>query len=152
MSFDLVSSLVAYMRTNSDLVAAFNDSPSNPSFWSNYNALQSSATDPIMPYLVFVEPQETKNYETADYTENPSDQATGVLMADIYAPNEANLRALGEQVCGVLNDCDDVIDGLFYFRRTTQSFPPTPQTGPDASPTIFQRSIQFRYMYEEYLA
>ena len=243
MSFDLVQSIVAYMRVNAALVAAFNDTPSNPAFWSNYNALQSSATDPIMPYLVFVEPNEVKTYETggqptysvyvtvtapgytaygANLTLTPggtttinltndatvstpgnssysqifvitgssgplagatvivfnqaggsglassftdatgtvsllwgarSDAAFGTLMCDIYAPNEALVRQLGEQLCVVLNDCDEspIFPGgsLFYFRRQTQSMPPLPSTGPDASPTIFRRQIAFKYMYEE---
>ncbi len=151
MNPDLLASLIAYMRTNGALVAAFGDSAATPKFWSNYGALQATTTDPIMPYLVFVEPNESKSYETADATGNPSDAASGVLVADIYASTEVLARQLGEQVCGVLNDCDDTIVGLFYFRRTSQAMPPLPSTGPDASPTIFRRQIHFRYMLEDLL-
>ena len=152
MNPDLLASIISYMRLNAALVASFGDSAVTPKFWSNYNAFQASAIDPVMPYLVFVEPNETKSYETADKaTNNPSDAAIGMLVCDIYASTELGVRQLGEQLCGVLNDCDNVINGLFYFRRTTQAMPPLPSTGPDASPTIFRRQIQFKYMYEETL-
>jgi len=149
MNPDLLASIIAYMRTSQTLVTAFGDNAATPKFWSNYNAFQSSATDPVMPYLVFVEPNETKSYETADATGSPSDAAIGMLICDIYASTEIGVRQLGEMLCGVLNDCDGTIQGLFYFRRTTQAMPPLPSTGPDASPTIFRRQIQYKYMYED---
>ncbi len=153
MNPDLLASIIAFMRLNGPLVTAFGDSPSAPAFWSNYNALQASATDPILPYVVFVEPNEIKAYETKDGTGSYSDSATGTLIAEIYATTELGVRQLGEQLCGVLDDCDEAVNwpgtGLFYFRRVSHSMPPIPSTGPDASPTIFRRQIQFKYMYEE---
>lgn len=153
MNPDLIEALIAYMRYNGDLVTAFGDSTATPKFWSSYNALQNA--DPILPYLVFVEPQETKSYETEDNEGDRSDVAFGVIIADIYGTGEVQVRNLSEEVCGVLNDCDEspyfTDDSLFYFRRHTQAMPPLPSTGPDASPTIFRRQIHFKYMYEENL-
>jgi hypothetical protein len=153
MNPDLVASLIAFIRLNAGLVSAFGDSAQNPAFWSNYNALQVSPADPIMPYLVFVEPSESKSYETKDATGKYSNAADGILAVDIYAPTELLVRQLGEQLCTVVNDCDESVNwtttGLFFFRRLNQAMPPLPATGPDSSPTVFRRQIQFRYMYEE---
>ena len=159
MNPDLMASVITYLRLNASLVSAFADNPPvYPKFWSNYDALQKSNLDPtaIMPYLVFVEPQETKSYETKDATGNRSDVAVGVIAMDVFAPGELEARQLAEDVADYLNDCDESLlfpgIGLFYFRRTVQAMPPSTGTGPDGSPTIFRRSIQFKYFYEETLA
>lgn len=156
MNPDLVSCLIAFLRLDGSIVTDFGDASTSPKFWSNYSALQSSPEAPVMPYLVFVEPQEAKAYETADNNGVRSDVAQGTLICDLYAKTELEARQLGEEVASVLNDCDEDPSfpgtGLFYFRRASQAMPPLPSTGPDASPTIFRRQMQFKYMYEETLS
>src|SRR5271157_1685433 len=132
MAFDLMANLIVLMRTNVALVAAFGDNPMTPKFWSNYSALhdyfiqdhiQDQEVLDVMPYLVFTEPQETKTYESKDSTGNPSAAAIGLIVADGYASTEILARELGEQLCSVLNDCDESISNLFYFRRSSQAMP-----------------------------
>jgi hypothetical protein len=39
--------------------------------------------------------------------------------------------------------------GLIYFRRMGRSFPILTDIGPDRSPTIYGRAVQFKYRYEQ---
>jgi len=147
MSPNLISACIAYLRSDSTIVAAFGDSVTTPKFWNEY------ADQEYYPYLIFKSPGTSETYESIDNAYTPSKVADGILTAEVYAQTLAQVQSLTELVNSSLTDAD--INDLqwsggdtFYFRPVQQSYPVIPVTGPDGSTTSYKHLCQFRFLSE----
>ena len=144
---DLVAAIIAWLRQQQAIVAAFGDSATTPKFGSD---LVSTKTAP--PYLTFFEPDEDESYESADFTGLPSSLTDGTLGCDLVGTGKLQVRQLAEQVAAVVNDAPLTFqDGvLVYLRRTTRKFPTFTETGPGTNVLIYKRYMEFDYKIERW--
>jgi hypothetical protein len=134
---DLVAASRAALSDDVDVADAFGDTPSTPKFFGDY-----AVGSPALPYLVFGEPDATREYfGLGNYIER------GQIVANVFAPGKLRARVLANLAAGVLNDADLVLDGavLMLYRARVLNYNPVPDVAP-GFPQAYQRTISIEYM------
>ena len=141
------SALIAWIRLQPALVAAFGDSTTTPKFSSD---LAPTKTAP--PWLEFFEPEEDESYESEDYTGLPSSLCDGTLGCELVGTGKLQVRLLAEQVAAVVNDAPlTFADGvLVYLRRTARKYPTFREAGPGTNVVLYKRYLSFDYKIERW--
>ena len=137
MAPDLVAACVDLLRKNAPLSTALGESASTPKIMGD-----TAQGQPALPYLVFGEPMERREYSSGgNYI------ASGQLQMAVYAYGKETARSLADQAARILNDPVIAITGqrLMKLRVSETQFVPSSGLGP-GEPTTYQRVVTFDYM------
>jgi len=146
--YDIIAASIAWLRTNSQIVEAFGDSPATK-VYKFTSDLEPRSTD--APYAVFYEPQEVESFETTDGSKITS-EIDGVYRIDVFSDGKLLTRQLCDLVGQSLTDANlQFTSGiLIYIRRSQRQYPTVEVPGTGTNATLFKRMIEFEYKFETY--